>query len=723
MTTTPSTADRLYDLLPQVVRLRDLEAGQAPLRELIGILANQLDVLGADLDQFYADQFIETSADWVVPYIGDLIGYRMVNGRAPHAPSPRAEVANTIAYRRRKGTASMLEQLARDVTDWPARAVEFFERTATTQYMNHVRPHAVATADFRRREALGEITRLSGAFDDVAHTADVRRIDAPQPHGRGRYNIPNLGIFLFRTMPMPLLRSVLRPHSNDQQRFRFDPLGTDTQLFSNVVPETEITHLATPANVPLPLTVRWFDDHLAECYAADLGLLVEVASGGSVTPVPIGDVLPSDLRDDGAGWANPPAAGKVAIDPERGRVWFGTPLAAGDVPLGTFHLGLAVPVGARTVARVGLADRRAGLGLPLVLPEPITTAAGGGGLQPHLNAITGGGTLRLQDSARWTPSPTITVDAPAAGQPPHVVAVVSEPTARPVVHAPSGVRLDLAPGSTVLLDGLVIHGGPVFLDEVGDDQPRTIALTDCTLVPGLSRTVDGLPDQPGAASLIVLDPFAIVVLDGCITGPIVAVEGVTLVVNGSVVDAGSFTGVAIAGREPVAGLRTVSAAADLLVGDGTAEGGDVRLTASTVIGGIHAVRLDATDAIMLAELGPGDPRAAAVWTQRRQVGCLRFSWLPTDSRTGRRFRCQPDREDTLQVQRRMLPAFTSLRFGHPAYPQLTATTPTPIRRGAEDESEMGATHDLYAPQREDDVTARLEEYLRYGLEAGIFHAT
>jgi hypothetical protein len=71
----------------------------------------------------------------------------------------------------------------------------------------------------------------------------------------------------------------------------------------------------------------------------------------------------------------------------------------------------------------------------------------------------------------------------------------------------------------------------------------------------------------------------------------------------------------------------------------------------------------------------------------------------------------------------MLPAFTSLRFGHPAYAQLTASTPSPIRRGAEDESEMGATHDLYAPQREDDVTARLEEYLRYGLEAGIFYAT
>lgn len=37
----------------------------------------------------------------------------------------RAWVANTLAYRRRKGTALVLEQLARDVTGWPATAVEF----------------------------------------------------------------------------------------------------------------------------------------------------------------------------------------------------------------------------------------------------------------------------------------------------------------------------------------------------------------------------------------------------------------------------------------------------------------------------------------------------------------------------------------------------------------------------------------------------------------------
>jgi len=36
---------------------------------------------------------------------------------------------------------------------------------------------------------------------------------------------------------------------------------------------------------------------------------------------------------------------------------------------------------------------------------------------------------------------------------------------------------------------------------------------------------------------------------------------------------------------------------------------------------------------------------------------------------------------------------------------------------------MGAFHDLYEPQRETHLRARLNEYLRFGLEVGIFYAT
>ena len=106
----------------------------------MAIIAEQVIVLRENMDQFYDDQFIETCANWVIPYIGDVIGFQAIHAVAPNVASTRAEVGHTISFRRRKGTVVMLEQLARDVTGWGACAVEFFERLGDTQYLNHPRP-------------------------------------------------------------------------------------------------------------------------------------------------------------------------------------------------------------------------------------------------------------------------------------------------------------------------------------------------------------------------------------------------------------------------------------------------------------------------------------------------------------------------------------------------------------------------------------------------------
>jgi len=119
-------AQSLYSLLPAIVRIRDIEQG-GRLEALIAVLADQAAVLDEDLSQLYDDQFIETCADWVAPYIGDLIGYRHLHAVSPRIASVRAEIAHTIGYRRRKGTAAMLEQLAQDVTGWSACVVEVLQ--------------------------------------------------------------------------------------------------------------------------------------------------------------------------------------------------------------------------------------------------------------------------------------------------------------------------------------------------------------------------------------------------------------------------------------------------------------------------------------------------------------------------------------------------------------------------------------------------------------------
>ena len=116
------------------------------------VIQEQLGVVAEDLDQLYDDQFIETCAPWVIPYIGDLIGYQAVKGIAPAIDNPRSEVADTISFRRRKGTVLVMEQLARDVTGWGAHAVEFFQVLGDTQYMNHIRPWNHYAPDLRRWE-------------------------------------------------------------------------------------------------------------------------------------------------------------------------------------------------------------------------------------------------------------------------------------------------------------------------------------------------------------------------------------------------------------------------------------------------------------------------------------------------------------------------------------------------------------------------------------------
>ena len=97
------TTEEIYRLLPSVYRVRDAEQGGV-LRELIDVVTDQVNVLAESLEQLYDDEFIETCAAWAAPYIGDLIGYRTLHGVLPDIASPRAEVANTIRYRRRKGT-------------------------------------------------------------------------------------------------------------------------------------------------------------------------------------------------------------------------------------------------------------------------------------------------------------------------------------------------------------------------------------------------------------------------------------------------------------------------------------------------------------------------------------------------------------------------------------------------------------------------------------------
>ncbi|HXJ02001.1 MAG TPA: hypothetical protein VNH44_12320 [Micropepsaceae bacterium] len=705
---TSLTADRLYSLLPAIYRIRDAEQGEQ-LRALIGALAREFAALEENLDQLYDDQFIETCAQWVAPYIGDLIGYRPLHGVSPNISSPRAEVANTIAYRRRKGTALMLEQLASDVTSWPAHAVEFFQQLATTQYMKHIRPQAYAAADLRD---IGACFLQGGPFNALAHTAEMRRPES----GSGRYNIPNIGIFLWRLLSLRLSAVPLTPDPGDAsgRKFRVNPLGADLRLFRHAQTEDDITHLAEPINVPEPLSVRLMalavraaqasvspppDAILDDDYGDGESLLL-LRPGNPPSPVPVGQVRVCDLRDildsggNVIGWNHQDSvpAGTIGFDPERGRVLLGAPQ---DGPLlATFHYGATSAIGGGEYERTPQGDELANQ----------HTIAGSNALQPELNAISSGGRLSIGDSLVYAQTPVFKVDdVLAPGAPGLEVVVAAIDSARPLIAASGEIALAIGARGQLVLDGLVISGGALHLAAAADDETRELILRDCTLVPGLTLKPDGSAASSGAPSLIVDHPFARVTLERCITGPLQIVADAQITMTDCIVDAGAPESVAYAGD------------------NAGGPGGTLTIQECTIVGKLHTKLLQlASNSIFFARLGdpPGETWTAPIIAERRQEGCVRFCYVPTGSITPRRYRCVPDTDHPSA-----LPHFTSLRYGDPAYGQLRPATDLSIRRGADDESEMGVLHSLFQPQRETNLRIRLDEYLRFGLHAGIFYAT
>jgi len=174
--------DRLYELLPAFYRRLDDERGQ-PLRALLQIIAEQVEVVEDDIHRLYDNWFLETCEEWAVPYIADLIGYRAVSeagrpgafntaggARLNSFLVPRREVLGTIALRKRKGSLALLEELAAGVAGWPARAVEFYRLLGLAQHLNHPRATQGTTLDLRRGEMLD---RVGGPFDEAGHTPDV----------------------------------------------------------------------------------------------------------------------------------------------------------------------------------------------------------------------------------------------------------------------------------------------------------------------------------------------------------------------------------------------------------------------------------------------------------------------------------------------------------------------------------------------------------------------
>jgi len=538
------------------------------------------------------------------------------------------------------------------------------------------------------------LERYDTAFDSLAHTVDVRRIASD----RGRFNIPNVGIFVFRLDAYPLTRSPAARFFDDLLRYRFYPAGLDAPLFNLPVTEDTVTHLAIPLNVPMPISRRVLHEQLGDYYGTGKSVFLELADvdgAGNLdptkAPVPVAakDVRVCDLSDllDAAGnpvvdaqghpvWAHTPPT-KIAVDPVLGRI--ALPADLGKVLLTTSHYGFSADMGGGEYERADSMDAEVGPVQPVTMPDSI---------EPAMTALNGSGVVEIRDSGRYRGA--LGLKAGTAQR----LQLRAANECFPTIVLEGELKIDGGADSEVTLNGLRVIGGPIRV--VG--ALRRLRVQHCTLVPG------SVVDNAGglAPALVVESVGTSVEIDHCIIGGLRVVDGATATVHDSIVDASAEDAVAYAAPGT----------------DGF--GGGLTVVASTVVGKVRTSVLNlASNSIFLAAPATGDPAATMlIDCDRRQEGCVRFSYVSPVSRTPRRHQCQPAIDADAA---RLRPQFTSLRYGDPGYGQLSRPCAAEIATGADDEAEMGAFHQLFQPQRETNLRIRLDEYLRVGLEAGIFY--
>jgi len=714
------SADQLYALLPAIYRTRDAENG-SPLQALLSVLAGQGAILEENIQQLYDDEFIETCAPWVIPYIGELIGSNPIYEISGAVSGRRAEVANTIGYRRRKGTVLALEQVAMDVSGRRAAAVEFFKRLITTESMRHVRTHHASTVDLRHG---GQLERRDTAFDTLNRTVDVRRIapriravSDPDPtpldvnlHGGGRFSIPDIGIYLWRWKPFGVTGAPA--FRVDGRRYKFSPLGQDIPLFNALAPRDSFSRLTGRLDVSQPITRRELYRDLEQFYGPDKS--VEILLDGA--PVAASQICCQNLSGDAQGsWGCTPS-GKIGVDPELGRFqfapgfpvpeeievnyYYGFPAEIGGGPYDrTPNLSALDPNQFNFVAVVGSGD----------VPTLETAIAAWNQLPPGSEGLIILPGFSILDVDLTGPA---AIQLPAQSQLWILSAQVHPGGENDFTYEDSCVTLrgnievqgiaasvtesgEVPPAGQLSLSGIWIAGSMTVLG-----GPATVQLMDCTLVPGIALNGDGTAVHPGRPSLTVSTGEVSLALMRSITGPIAAsVEGTTRICS-SIVDGGSRCAVAYA-AEDLAG-----------------EGADLHIEDSTVIGKVHVHLLElASNTIFLARLARHDSWPAALWCSRQQAGCVRFCFLPAKAITPSQYRCLPP--DSTQEDL-FLPKFVTLQYGHPSYGLLSGDNPMAVWTGADNGSQMGVYYLLQETEAVRNVQLRAPEFLPFGLEDGIF---
>lgn len=725
------TSQYLYDLLPAYYRILDHEEGE-PLNAFIKVLAREAGIVEGNIDQLYENWFIETCEEWVIPYIGELLGVRGVHQINENKIfSRRAYVANTLAYRRRKGTLPILEQLAQDITGWRASAVEFFQLLSATQNLNHLRLHCLVTPNLSQ---MNTTDLIDTAFESSSHTVDVGSIRA----GLGRYNIQNIGIYIWRLNSYPLIEVDAREIPSNANipdgAYTFNVLGLDTSLFNNPKTEKTITSLAKEINAPGKLRKRGLHDELeairqgiadgvtaTKKFFEDIRPVIQIRRDGVL--VPIQNVTICNLSN----WRIPVSSktystntGDItlpittAIDPDLGRIVVNDPSPNEEI-LVSYSYGFSADLGGgpydRNDSLLNLLSNYKGKDkididwhvgvsktITAVSGEPIFTSLGSAISAWNALSTEKVGLITIMDSRTYIENLDIKIpegktlfiisaqwnDILVNGVPERSFGLFNPETERP--HIQGDIEIEgTAPassnnGGNIVFNGLLIEGNI----EVVTGNLRELKLEHCSVMPTKEIVV---ANQSKIFELNVVRSICGKIL--------VESEDAVVNIKDTIVDNQN--------REAI-----LASTASLCIEQ------------STIWGSIIGQKLDASNCIF----------NDAIEIARRQAGCVRFSFLSLGSRTPKRYRCQPElaienAKGNLkqQILNRIKPTYNSTSYGHHAYAQLASCTPIEILEGSENGSEMGVFNHLQQPQRITNLNIALEEYIRLGMEAGIIFVT
>lgn len=673
-------AQRLLALLPSLFRMRDteqaaalaaklgltapdpvLDSPQGPLTSFLGILGSQFDTLEAEVDALYEDQFIETCADWVVPYIGALVGARIID--VGDVRSARRQVADTIARRRAKGTVRALADLAGDIAAAPAEGIEYRDYVATA--FNPDFPRADSCVSVAINGAEGRARLLPGHFDQHSWEArDMRE--------GGRFAYANAGVRIWTTPARGHFEVVPTPVSGGQPgRLRFSPLGRDIALWRLPDPDDPQRSRLSADEVAGPIPLADAVDRPGHYYGRRRSIAIETQVGTTLTRIT--NISFCDLSDRDVAGTQWNQRGTIAhptlwqIDPLRGRLLL--PGGGVGVDVSTIRLhyyyGQAIPAG----------------GGDFVPPTPETGAPRPRSFDPPSATATNDFATALADLVAQPWRSILfggTIDCPA------VTALPAATNARlwsgdgvwPTLRIAGSWVISSGAGARLELRGLRLFGGDIIIEAGGITE---LLIADCTLDPKTTR-------------LVIRDSACAIKIERSVTGPLQLVAGNVVTIADSVIDSNAADTPAI---NSATGQR-----AGTLTADRVTFIGDIRLLGFAEVSDcLFAVRPGRT-----ATTPPVD-------VERTQSGCLRFSALPPGSRTPRRYRCYPAHGDPAPLP----PVFASLDYDSADYATLIAANADGILFGAENGGEMGVMNRLSWHRRAQVLNRELPEWVPFGM--------